>query len=84
MKVALTPYGRVMARRMHALAEAKGDCTCVPGIYPRLLRPIGSLREYTRDSCVRLVRRENVPASPASGWFVVRIHSRFLRPIGSS
>lgn len=28
LKIALTPHGRGMARRLHALAEAKGDCAC--------------------------------------------------------
>eukprot|EP00959_Pyramimonas_sp_CCMP1952_P082025 1713657-Pyramimonas_sp.AAC.2 len=30
-------------------------------IYPHFLRPIGPSREYTRTSCVRLVRRANMP-----------------------
>eukprot|EP00976_Prorocentrum_cordatum_P031880 648143-Prorocentrum_minimum.AAC.1 len=37
-------------------------------IYPRFLRLIGPSGEYTHASCVRLVRRENIPTLPASDW----------------
>ena len=50
----------------------------------RASRSIGPSREYTRASRVRLVRRENIPARPASDWPVVRICPRFLRLIGPS
>eukprot|EP00959_Pyramimonas_sp_CCMP1952_P069295 1446109-Pyramimonas_sp.AAC.1 len=33
---------------------------------------------------IRLVRRENILALPASDWSNVRIYSRLLRPIGPS
>eukprot|EP00976_Prorocentrum_cordatum_P045173 912285-Prorocentrum_minimum.AAC.1 len=44
----------------------------------RASRSIGPSREYTRASRVRLVRRENIPARPASDWPVVRIYPRAL------
>eukprot|EP00959_Pyramimonas_sp_CCMP1952_P441854 9250102-Pyramimonas_sp.AAC.1 len=40
--------------------------------------------EYTHASCIRLVRRENIPTFPASNWSVVKIYSRFMRLIGPS
>eukprot|EP00959_Pyramimonas_sp_CCMP1952_P094921 1985255-Pyramimonas_sp.AAC.1 len=39
---------------------------------------IGTACEYTRAFCVRLVRRENIPALSVSDWSVVRIYPRFL------
>eukprot|EP00959_Pyramimonas_sp_CCMP1952_P204607 4278324-Pyramimonas_sp.AAC.1 len=47
----------------------------------RTLQNMFVIRAHTR---VRLVRRENIPAFPASDWSVVRIYPRFLRPIGTS
>eukprot|EP00976_Prorocentrum_cordatum_P061331 1176253-Prorocentrum_minimum.AAC.1 len=45
-------------------------------------KPKSGTAEYTRASCVRLVRRENIPALPASDRSAARIYPRFLRPIG--
>eukprot|EP00959_Pyramimonas_sp_CCMP1952_P141040 2951765-Pyramimonas_sp.AAC.1 len=39
------------------------------------VRPIGPPREYTRASCVRLVRRENIPARPPSDWSAARLQT---------
>eukprot|EP00976_Prorocentrum_cordatum_P035759 727030-Prorocentrum_minimum.AAC.1 len=47
----------------------------------RLESPTLRASNYTRASCVRLVRRENMPAHPASDWSAVRICPRVLRPI---
>eukprot|EP00976_Prorocentrum_cordatum_P010607 211910-Prorocentrum_minimum.AAC.1 len=38
----------------------------------------------TPSTCTRLVRRENIPARPASDLSVVRVYPRVLRPIGPS
>eukprot|EP00976_Prorocentrum_cordatum_P030680 624431-Prorocentrum_minimum.AAC.1 len=36
------------------------------------------------NTCVRLVRRENIPTLTASDWSLVRIYPHVLRPIGPS
>eukprot|EP00959_Pyramimonas_sp_CCMP1952_P327783 6862408-Pyramimonas_sp.AAC.3 len=48
------------------LCDFSGGCGCV----------------FHVSRVVRLVRRESIPVRPASGWSIVSIYLRVLRPIG--
>eukprot|EP00959_Pyramimonas_sp_CCMP1952_P305573 6394332-Pyramimonas_sp.AAC.1 len=45
---------------------------------------MGPSRDYTRASRVRWVRRETIPARPASDGSIVRLYPRVPRPMGPS
>eukprot|EP00976_Prorocentrum_cordatum_P075201 1181820-Prorocentrum_minimum.AAC.1 len=53
-----------------------------PGPTGRLIGGPVKRRNITHASCVRLVRRGNIPTHPASDWSVVRIYPCVLRLIG--